>query len=128
MKIEHLALNVARANEHVAWYVAHLGLKIVRQLNDPNQTHFIVDDSGQIMLELYSNPNATVPDYAAIHPLQLHIAFSTSTIEAERDRLVQAGATVAGEMLETPAGDLLLFLRDPWDVPIQLVQRKNAMI
>ncbi len=34
--------------------------------------HFLADGSGRVMLEMYNNPAATVPDYNAMHPLVLH--------------------------------------------------------
>ena len=128
MKIEHIALNVASVDEHVAWYTEHLGLKIVRKMNDPNHMHFIVDDSDQSMLELYSNPNVPVPDYAAMDVRAFHIAITVEDMDAEKERLMAAGATLAEDLEITPAGDKLLFLRDPWGVTVQLVQRKEPMI
>jgi len=44
-------------------------------------------------------------------------------MESERERLIQAGATPDGEINNTPSGDKLCFLRDPWQVTVQLVQR-----
>jgi glyoxylase I family protein len=49
-------------------------------------------------------------------------------MEGERERLIQAGATPDGEINNTPSGDKLCFLRDPWNVTVQLVQRKTPMI
>lgn len=128
MKIEHIALNVGNATEQVKWYVEHLGMQIVRQQNDRNQTHFIADDSGQMMIELYTNPDVPLPAYATMEPRELHIAFSVTDMVSERNRLIAAGATAAGDIEETVAGDFLAMLRDPWGVTLQLAQRKNPMI
>lgn len=127
MKIEHIAINVPNASDLVAWYTRHLGLKLVRQ-GSANQMHFIADDSGQSMLEVYTNPAAPFPDYAAMDPLVLHIAFVVDDIEAERERLLAAGATAVGDIAETPDGDRLAMQRDPWGIAIQLVQRAKPMI
>ena len=52
----------------------------------------------------------------------LHVAFFVTNAEAERTRLVAAGAKSFSE--ETaPDGTRLMFLRDPWGVPLQLCQR-----
>jgi glyoxylase I family protein len=128
LKIEHIALNVAEAAKMAKWYVAHLGLTIVRDVGDANQTTFLADDSKQAVIELYTNPIAAVPDYAATSPYILHIAFLVDNIETERDRLLAAGATLAGDLLTLPSGDQLLFLRDPWGVAIQLVKRTKPLI
>ena len=49
-------------------------------------------------------------------------------IHADRARLIAAGATPVGEVTTTPAGDQLAFLRDPWNLPFQFVQRKKPLI
>ena len=43
-------------------------------------------------------------------------------------RLIEAGATQHAPIENTPAGDTLVFLRDPWGMAIQLCQRKTAMV
>ena len=55
-------------------------------------------------------------------------AFVAEDIEGERTRLLAAWATAAGEIEETPAGDRVAMLRDPWGFPIQLCKRAEAMI
>ncbi len=80
------------------------------------------------MIEIYHNPAAPVPDYAAFSPLALHLAFSTSDMEADIARLVAAGATHVAPIDVTPAGDRLTFLRDPWQIAIQLAQRKTPLL
>ncbi len=52
----------------------HLGLRVRRALPDQAQAHFLVDDSDQMMLEIYCNPADQVPDYPNMHPLLLHLA------------------------------------------------------
>ena len=49
-------------------------------------------------------------------------------MDAERQRLVAAGASLDGDIDERANGDRLAFLRDPWGYTIQLVQRKQTMI
>ncbi len=122
MKFEHFALNVPDVRPAAAWYVAHLGLTVARARPDAPYTHFLADSSGRVFLELYTNPTDPIPDYPAQHPLRLHFAFATAEAKAERTRLQQAGATLVVE--ETmPDGTLLIMMRDPWGVPVQLCQR-----
>ena len=109
-----------------AWYVRHVGFQIVRQLDTPPFTHFLADDTGRVVLELYNNPLGAIPDYAARHPLTFHLAVMAADAGAERDRLLQAGATVAVEE-PLPDGSLLIMMRDPWGVPLQLCQRARPM-
>jgi glyoxylase I family protein len=49
-------------------------------------------------------------------------------MEADIARLVAAGATHVAPIDVTPAGDRLTFLRDPWQVAIQLAQRKTPLL
>jgi glyoxylase I family protein len=126
MKLEHVAINVPEPAAMAEWYKANLGMRIVVASSESPFMHFIADDVGS-MIELYNNPAAALPDYPNMSPFNFHMAFATNNIEAERDRLVAAGASAA-EITTTPRGDKLLFLRDPWQIPFQLVQRSSPLI
>ena len=122
MRFEHFALNVPDARAMSRWYVAQLAFQVVRQREDAPYTHFLADETGRVVVELYTNPSAVIPDYAAQHPLIFHIAVFTADARTEQQRLVNAGATPFLE--ETaPDGSRLIMLRDPWGVPLQLCQR-----
>lgn len=127
MKMEHVAINVPAPAEMAAWYTAHLGMRIVMASNDAPYMHFIADDVGS-MMELYNNPAAPMPDYANMSPFNFHMAFSSSNIEADRARMIAAGATTITEITTTARGDKLLFLRDPWQIPFQFVQRSSPLL
>lgn len=122
MRFEHFALNVPDVHAHVAWYVQHLGLTIARQRSDPPYMTFLADDSGRVIVELYSNPVAPYPDYKSAHPLVFHIAFVSTNTAADRARLERAGATFFAED-KLPDGSALLMMRDPWGVPLQFCHR-----
>jgi hypothetical protein len=110
-----------------SWYVNYLGLTIVRRLDAAPFTHFLADSSGTVMLEIYNNPSDQVPDYRAMHPLLLHIAFVSQDPVADRQRLEKAGASFAEEVV-TDDGSHLIMLRDPWGLAIQLCRRGQPMI
>jgi len=126
MKIEHLAYTVQDPVAVAAWYVRHCGLRVVRESGPPTMTHFLSDGAGGI-IEIYNNPKVSPPDYSVMDPLLLHIAFTTTDMAADRDRLLAAGCTEAEAVTHTPAGDTLAMLRDPWGFALQLTQRKHAM-
>src|SRR4051794_15896330 len=128
MNIEHIALNVADPVRMAAWYVEHLQLRVLRKLDQAPFTHFVVDRSGRVVLELYGHAKAAIPDYASMDPLTLHIAFSAAEVAQERQRLLAAGATPAGDIATTDTGDVMTFVRDPWGVTIQLVKRVKPML
>ncbi|MGH7997230.1 MAG: VOC family protein [Opitutaceae bacterium] len=122
MKFEHFALNVPDARACAGWYVEHMGMSIVRSVDQEPYTRFLADTSGRVMVEFYTNPAAPVPDYRTVHPLSFHTAFQTEDARPARTRLELAGASFFKE--ETlPDGSLLVMMRDPWGVPLQLCQR-----
>jgi catechol 2,3-dioxygenase-like lactoylglutathione lyase family enzyme len=123
VNIEHFALNMQDPVAAAAWYVRHLGMRVVRSLSAAPFTHFLADGSQRVVVEMYGHTKAPVPDYAAMDPLVFHIAFLTADVRATRDRLLAAGASSAGDLTTTPVGDEMTFLRDPWGVPLQLVKR-----
>ncbi len=122
MTFEHFALNVPDARAISRWYVDHLGFVVTRHREDPPYTHFLADATGRVIVELYSNPRAEVPDYAARHPLVFHFAVVATEARAERQRLEAAGAQCFQEEA-LPDGSLLIMMRDPWGIPLQLCQR-----
>ncbi len=91
MKIEHTAYQVEDPVAVARWYVEHLGLTVKRAQNERPFGQFLADDGDTVMLEFYNNPKVRVPDYRAIDPLILHIAFWTDDVEATRARLLAAG-------------------------------------
>ncbi len=125
MKFEHFALNVPDARAHVQWYVKNLGLRIARTRAEAPYTTFLADDSGHVIIELYSNTAAVFPDYSAAHPLCFHVAFVAEDPAKVRDALIAAGGTLAYDE-SLPDGSYLVMVRDPWGVPIQLVRRVTA--
>jgi len=128
MKIEHFALQVSDPIAMADWYVKHLGCTLARSSGEPAHMRFLKDSSGSVMVELYRNPKVAVPDYAAMDPLLLHIAFLSENPAADRDRLIVAGARVVDDLVTTPLGDQLIMLRDPWHVALQLVWRATPML
>lgn len=128
MRIEHIAVNVHDPPAMADWYCANLGMKVVRSGPPPINVRFIADETGNVILEIYNNPPDAVPDYAAMDPLLLHIAFMVDDVQGIREKLLAAGATSAGDVMVTPSGDEMTMLRDPWGVAIQFVKRAEAML
>ncbi len=127
MKLEHIAFNVPDPQAAARWYTEHLGLEVVRAGTAAPFPHFLSDGAGGV-LEFYHNTGGAVLEYRDLHPFTLHIALLCEDIEADRERLLAAGAEAEGEIDTTPAGDRLAFLRDPWGVPLQLVERATPLV
>lgn len=128
MKIEHIAYQVAEPAAVSDWYCDNLGFSVKRAGTDVAQTHFLADESGQIMIEIYANPTIDVPPYWEMDPLTLHLAFVCGDISQSIKRLQEAGATIATETMITPLGDELAMLRDPWGMAIQLCNRATRLL
>jgi uncharacterized glyoxalase superfamily protein PhnB len=128
MKIEHFAYQTKDPVAVAQWYVAQLGCQVKRASGPPTHAHFLADSAGSILVEIYKHPRVETPDYRNMDPLLLHLAFSSDNPASDRDRLVAAGAKVADDLDTTPAGDVLVMLRDPWGFAIQLVQRATPML
>jgi catechol 2,3-dioxygenase-like lactoylglutathione lyase family enzyme len=128
VKLEHTAYQVQDPVALAQWYVAHLGMTVKRAQSVSPFGQFLADGPGDVMLEFYNNPKVKVPDYRAIDPLVLHIAFYAHDVGAERRRLLAAGATPEGDVQHNDSGDVVAMLRDPWGLAIQLVNRRQPML
>ena len=56
------------------------------------------------------------------------IAFKADDVGRERQRLLDAGAKPAGDIVTTETGDVMTFVRDPWHVTVQLVKRSKPLL
>lgn len=126
MKLEHFALNVKHPMELAQWYERHLGLKIVSAQNVPPFGHFLADDSGRIMIEIY-NHDVEVPNFTAMDPLTLHLAFVSEDPVSDTQRLLTAGAELVSDD-KFDNGNHLVMLRDPWGVSVQLCKRGTPLL
>lgn len=122
MYFEHVAMNVPDPTAMADWYVRHCGLRSVQSKNDAPYTQFLADSTGRIMLEIYENSSAPIPDYASQDPLVLHIAFAVNGIESAKSHILGAGATLVSQQ-QMANGTVIVMLRDPWGLALQLVQR-----
>jgi catechol 2,3-dioxygenase-like lactoylglutathione lyase family enzyme len=127
MQFEHLALNVPDPAGFARWYVTHLAMSVVRRVPGEPDAHFLADATGRVVLEVYRNPLAPLPDYASQHHLVLHVAFAVDDAEAVKVKLLDAGATLV-EQLTPDDGSRIVMLRDPWGVALQLCQRARPMV
>lgn len=125
MKIEHVAFNVADPVAVADWYCTHCGLRVVRHIPQPAQTHFLADGDSTV-LEIYCNPPEQVPDYPNMNPLLFHLAFVSADPASDSARLTAAGASFV-EDLRKPDGSHLIMMRDPWGLAFQLCKRGTPL-
>lgn len=125
MKIEHFAFNVPDPNAMGRWYVTNLGFTVKRRLVEPPYTHFLADDTGTMMIEIYRQD---APVLENTHVLSLHLALVSEDVDADVERLVEAGGVLDGEIMSVPSGDRFAMVRDPWGFTLQLVSRSEPMV
>lgn len=132
MKMEHIGMQVEDPVAMCDWYCRHLGFRTLRKQDAMPFTMFLADSAGSMMLEIHRHEEVPIPipDYRAMDPLVLHLAFDVGdeAIEAAAKRLIAAGATEAKGLTTTAAGDKLLMLRDPWGTSVQLAKRAKRMV
>lgn len=127
LNVEHIAWNVSEPAAMAAWYVEHLGMRVVRKLATPPYIHFLADASGRVVIEIYSHPVDAIPDYASLHPMRFHLAFHAEDPDVARAALVAAGAIFVDEQTLAD-GSRLLMLRDPWGLALQLCKRATPLL
>ncbi len=128
MKIEHFAFQVEDTKAVADWYCKHFGFTVKRGSDEPFGVRFLADESGEVMIEIYSNPKVETPDYKNMDPLILHMAFVCTNVPETIERLLAAGATLTSGPDKLPNGDHLAMLRDPWGFSIQLCHRGVPML
>lgn len=126
--VEHIAWQVQDPVAQAAWYVAHLGFRVLRGSQQGAAAHFLADSSGRVVIEIYRHPDLPEPDYAKGHPLALHLAVTAAgNPELFLGSLIGAGATLVTDFPAAKSGDRLAMVRDPWGFPLQLVSRHMAL-
>ena len=122
MKFEHYAINVEDPVAVADWYVAHCEMSIALSIDGPPYMRFLADKTGRVVVELYCNLAAKVPDYKSMDPIEYHLAFAVEDAESEMNRLIEAGASFVVEV-NPQEGSRLVMLRDPFGMSLQLCQR-----
>lgn len=128
MRPEHFELNLVNSEAKADWYVENLGLKVVRKGGAPSFGFFVSDIKDNMMLELNQDARYPVLEFENINYNSFHVAFTVDDVKAIKEKLIAAGAKLAEEIKNTPAGDQVVMLRDPWGQAIQFVKRVNPMI
>ena len=129
MEIEHFAINVKDAVALAEWYSRHLGLKIIRcnRSKSPFES-FMIDSKGNTIFEVYSDPQAEFLEYGKLNPYTFHIAFKVTDIELVIKNLVEAGASYDGKILTNSTKDKVTFIRCPWGIALQFVERNEPLV
>jgi catechol 2,3-dioxygenase-like lactoylglutathione lyase family enzyme len=127
VRFEHFALNVRRPHEIADWYVRTLGCRIVSQLDTPPFTVFLADPQGRVFAELYENPQAPYSDVCQCDPLVFHVALAVDDAAAMQETILAAGGSYV-TTVRTDSGSVLVMMRDPFGIALQLCQRVPPLL
>ncbi len=98
MGIEHIGISVTAPQQMADWYSRHLGFRIIRRGgSDSDGGAFIVDESGDTVLELFRMPDADPLPLGDLAPIQLHVAIDCDELYETATALVEQGAELVGE-------------------------------
>ena len=128
IRSEHIAFNVEDPIAQAKWFVDNMEFKIMFKGDPPNNARFVINTGEDFMIELYNNKEYPKIDLQKISHMAIHIAFMVDSMEAVKQKLLSAGATIVEDITKIPSGDLILMMRNPWGLPIQFVQRANPML
>jgi len=125
--VEHVAWQVESPSEMVAWYVRHLGFRVLRgPLGGDDEVHFLEDASGRFVLEVYRKAELPEVDFRQRHPLVQHLAMESPDPVATVKHLLAAGASGDPPAVGGGSGNFSAMLRDPWGFPLQIVRRRPS--
>lgn len=126
IRLEHLGFNVRDADAAARWYIDMLGFVLLRHAGDATSNQFIADAGRHFMLQFYTRPEPVWESPGSVFTQQL--ALQVDDIATLRAHLLQAGAQLEVDLMENASGDRVCFLRDPFGIVLELVQRRDSML
>lgn len=125
--IEHIGFVVKDSESMAFWYSKALGFKILNSFETANgHVAFIQCSQTGLIFELITDRKLACVEDALSHPLQLHIAFKSRDIEADKNRLLEQGAEFVTDCPTADPDAKVLIVKDPWGNFIQLAKRKET--
>ena len=124
MNIEHIDMCVSNPIQMWDWHKDNLGFRVLKVAgNDSSAVVFLIDSANETILELGKLRNVPTMDFSTIMPIQFHIVIERENSIKEGKRLVAQGARYIGECPRNSYPGEKVFVRDPWGMGIQLVNR-----
>ena len=125
--IEHIGFVVKDSESMARWYHEALGFEILNSFETENgHVAFIQCSQTRLIFELITDKTLAPIEDALSHPLQLHIAFKSKNIEADKNRLLELGAEFVTDCATSDPDATVLIVKDPWGNFVQLAQRKET--
>ena len=126
--INHVHIRSSDPHGSAAWYEEHFNAKIIsaREVM-PGTITVSMEVGGPVRLNVSSQPPGSPPDRPAAELNRLgleHFGFTVDDLEADLDRLQEAGVRIVLPLTEVAGGGRLDYVEGPDDVLIELVQRR----
>ena len=99
-------------------------MKIVESIEVEPYTRFLADETGRVVLGIYSNRAVEMLDYARMDSLENNWASAVDDLKGEKARLQEAGARFE-ESVQPSEGTKLIMMRDPLGIALQLCKRAD---
>ena len=120
-KTHHIAIICSDYRRSMDFYVGKLGFQVVREVwREERQDYLTMLRSGDIVLELFTKPNApkrvTDPEALGLR----HLAFCVEDVEKEARWLESMGISVEPIRNDPVNGGRMTFFRDPDGLPLEL--------
>ncbi len=144
-QIHHTSITVSDMDRSLAFYRDLLGMKVISELDRGGgyastvtgipdvHLRIVYVESGNYKIELieYLNPKGKPVDMSTANPGIAHLAFEVDDLDGMYKELGSAGVTFQSEPVEVPgggpnAGTRIVYMRDPDDFTIELIQRPDA--
>lgn len=126
--INHVHIRSADPHASAAWYEKHFGAKILMAKEVMPGTITIAMEVGDGARLNVSSQVAGSPDTRAVADLNRlgleHFGFAVDDIDADMERLQNAGVRVVLPITQVAGGGRLSYIEGPDDVLIELVQRR----
>lgn len=124
--INHVHIRSSDPRASASWYERYFNAKILweREIM-PGTVTVSMEVGGPVRLNISSQPDGSSGErsVAELNRLGLeHFGFGVLDLEAELDRLKEAGVRVVLPLTEVPTGGRLAYIEGPDDVIIELVQ------
>lgn len=144
-QVHHTSITVSDMDRSLAFYRDLMGMKVISELDRrgdyPSTVTGIPDahlrivyvEGGNYKVELiqYLNPKGNPQDMSTSNPGIAHLAFEVDDLDGMYRELSSAGVAFRSEPVEVPgggptAGTRIVYLRDPDNFTIELIQRPDA--
>ena len=122
MKVGFTTIEVMDLEASVDFYTKVLCLKEIRRFSPHPALNFVfVQGEGGGIIQLTKDSNTLNESPTGNHPLKA-VCIATENLKELESSLIENNVEFLGELIETPDGTKMLFIKDPNGVTIELIE------